>query len=75
MKLTLPIAIFVILPALIWGAVAVGWETRDCVGICLGKSRVSLALVGPFIPMGAAFGLVAILVWIRRFKETYRTGN
>ncbi len=70
-RMVLPLLVLLILPTLIWAAAFIGWEPRNCIGICLGKSRVALVLLGTFIPMASGFAAVVIAIWVRRFKEIY----
>lgn len=66
-----PLLVIVILPLFLWGALTLGWETTDCVGVCLGKSRAALALVGGVIPVASALAAVVIAIWLRRFQDIY----
>lgn len=70
-RLTLPFVTLLIVPAYLWLALVWGWESPDCVGLCIGKSRAVLGFLGGAIPIGAAFACVVTLVWVRRFREIY----
>jgi hypothetical protein len=70
-RLALPLLTIVMLPIFIWAAVTTGWETQQCVGVCLGRSRAALGFVGAFIPMASGFGCAVIAIWIRHFRDIY----